>query len=259
MAVSLLGSRSAKLSFLFGVTASCLALLATSASAEHGSSSTTSAVTFSGIDFAEDSIAGYTGIIVAGNRDLGRDGILFRVVGVNANFEYDTILGGPTVIDGDGWLFDAMVGYQWLRSGVRFAAYVGVDYQSFDLTPNDPFNVVNGDEVGFKVVGEFETDASSRLYVGVLASYSTAFDTYWTRGRLGLRHEGMIFGIEGGASGNEGYDVQRVGGFVDFAVPLGTLSSRVTVYGGYQFADEGGIGLGGGEGAYGGIGYSFSF
>lgn len=220
-------------------------------------SGATSSVVFSGIDFADDSIAAYTGIIVAANRDLGKDGVLFRAVGVNAQFEYET---GPDVIDGDGWFLDAMIGYQFLRTGYRIAGYIGVEYQDYDLTPNDPGNSVNGDEVGFKVVGEFETDATSRLYLGALASYSTAFDTYWARGRVGLRHEDWIFGVEGGGSGNEGYDVQRIGGFVDVPLPMGPLEGRLSGYLGHQFADEGDeFGLGGGEGLYGGVGYSFAF
>jgi hypothetical protein len=242
--------------------ANLLVLSAAPVLADDHTSGTTSKVVFSGIDFADDSIAGYTGIIVSANRDLGKDGILFRLVGVNAQYEYDTTLPGPTpaVIDGDGWFLDAMVGYQFLRTGYRIAGYIGVDYQDHDLTPNDPFNSVNGDEVGFKVVGEFETDDTSRLYLGALASYSTAFDTYWARGRVGLRHEDWIFGVEGGGSGNEGYDVQRIGGFVDMPLAMGPLSGRLTGYAGHQFADdEDSFGLGGGEGLYGGVGYSFSF
>jgi hypothetical protein len=226
-----------------------------------GDSYTTSKVVFSGIDFADDSVAGYTGIVVAANGNLGQDGLLFRAVGVNAQYEYDSTIGGaPAIIDGDAWMLDAMVGYQWLRPGFRFGTYIGVEYQDHDLTPDDPTNSVNGDEVGFKVVGDFETDASSRLYLAALASYSTAFDTYWARGRVGLRHQDWIFGVEGGGSGNEGYDVQRIGGFVDLPLPMGPLTGRLTGYVGHQFADdEDGFGLGGGEGVYGGVGYSFSF
>lgn len=41
---------------------------------------------------------------------------------------------------------------------------------------------------------------------------------------------------------------------------MGPLTGRLTGYVGHQFADdEDGFGLGGGEGVYGGVGYSFSF
>jgi hypothetical protein len=221
-----------------------------------------STVVFSGVDFANDSHVGYTGLITALNRDLGKDGLMFRALGVYAGYEYDTFLGpSRAVIDGDAWIGDIMLGYQVFHSGLRAAVYVGAEYQDHDLTPDDFNNVVNGDEAGFKVVGELDTDDSSRLYVGLIGSYSTAFDSYWARARVGLRHEGYIFGVEGVFGGNEGYDNQRLGGFLNIPVSLGPLPGEISISGGYQFVDDDDDtgGLGGSEGAYGGIGYSFSF
>lgn len=220
----------------------------------------TSTVVFSGIDFSKDSYAGWTGLIVSLERDLGKSGFMFRAVGVHAGYEYDTTFGTtPAVIDGDAWIGDVMIGYQAVHPALRAAAYIGIEYQDHDLTPDDPSNRVNGDEAGFKVVGELESPWDSRFYFGAIGAYSTAYDTYWTRGRLGLRHDGLLFGVEGGASGNDGYDNQRLGGFFEFPVPMGPLTGYVALHGGYQFADEGEAGLGGGRGAYGGVGYSFSF
>ena len=220
---------------------------------DHGPTST---VVFSGVDFAQDSYAAWSGIIVSLERDLSKNGFMFRAVGVNAGYEYDTV-GGE--IDGDAWIGDVMLGYQFYHRGIRAAAYIGAEYQDHDLTPNDPTNEVNGDEAGFKVVAELDSPYNSRFYYSLIGSYSTAFDTYWTRARVGLRHDRFLFGVEGGGSGNEGYDAQRIGGFLDFPVPMGPLAGNVTLNGGYQFADEDAAGFGGGEGAYGGIGYSFSF
>lgn len=227
----------------------------------------TSTVVFSGIDFANESTATYSGLIKAFNGDLSKDGFLFRAVGVFAAYEYDTIINNDrTRIDGDAWLADVMLGYQFLHPGLRTAVYIGAQYQEQDLTPSDPSNKVRGDEVGFKVVGELETDNTSPFYVGLIGAYSTDFDTYWARARVGLQSRGYTYGVEGVALGNEGYDNQRLGGFVDIPFPIGPLYGEVSVYAGYQFADEGkndGVdgtgGLGGARGAYGGVGYSFSF
>lgn len=224
------------------------------------STGATSTVVFSGIDFSKDSYAGWTGLIVSLDRDLSKSGFMFRAVGVHAGYEYDTTFGAtPVVIDGDAWIGDVMIGYQAVHPALRAAVYVGIEYQDHDLTPDDPSNRVNGDEAGFKVVGELESPWDSPFYFGLIGAYSTAYDTYWTRGRLGLRHDGLLFGVEGSASGNDGYDNQRLGGFFEFPVPMGPLTGYVSLHGGYQFADEGEAGLGGGRGAYGGVGYSFSF
>lgn len=245
----------------------CFAGAAQSQAQETGYSGTTSTVVFSGLDFAKDSNVGYSGFITALNRDLSKDGLMFRAVGVYAGYEYDTFIGSSrATIDGDAWIGDVMVGYQFFRPGFRTAVYIGAEYQDHDLTPNDPSNEVNGDEAGFKVVGELDTDESSRLYVGLIGAYSTAFDSYWARARVGLRHYDYIFGVEGVFGGNEGYDNQRAGAFVDIPVPIGPLSGTISLSGGYQFVNDddddgsdGFGGLGGGEGVYGGIGYSFSF
>jgi hypothetical protein len=251
-------------SCLAGLARSCFSgvalIVASAAPALASESAPTSKVVFSGFDVAKDSHAFYSGIIVSLERDLGKSGLMFRAVGVGVGYEYDTIIGFlPATVEGDAWFGDVMIGYQHLQPGLRTALYIGAEYQNHDLSPNDPGNTINGDEVGFKVVGELETDASSRFYFGLIGAYSTAFDTYWSRARVGLRHDDRVFGIEGVFGGNEGYDNQRVGGFVTFPAPIGPHNGEISASAGYQFADDDQNFGGGGRGAYGGLGYSFSF
>lgn len=49
-----------------------------------------------------------------------------------------------------------MLGYQWIRGGIDIGAYIGVDYQDYDLSPDDSTSDLRGDEVGFKVALDIE-------------------------------------------------------------------------------------------------------
>lgn len=223
------------------------------------SSGPTSTVVFTGGDVANKAFSFHAGAIRALNGDLGKGGVMLRALGVYVDYEYSTFLPFPTrrEIDGNAGIFDLMLGYQFIGPAHRTAIYIGAEYQDHDLSPDDPTNDVNGEEWGFKVAGEFETNAASSIYFGWLGSYSTAFDTYWTRARLGAPVDRFVLGVEGILHGNEGYDAQRLGAFIN--IPLGFNYGILSVSSGYQWADEDEHGFGGGSGAYGSAGVSFAF
>jgi len=221
-----------------------------------------STVTFSGSDWARNASYFYSGVLFALNRDLGRDGVVLRGFAGVPMFEYDNVLVPGGVVDGDGVQGDVMVGYMWHRDLVTFSAYVGVEYQDYDLTPNDPTSDVNGSEVGFKVAADLTSVYNSPFYFGLSGSYSTAFNTYWTRGRIGYNAGRFVIGPEVTALGNDGSDAHRVGGFATIRFELSpAISSEVTGYVGHQFLDEdkGNSSTHGGEGTYGGVGFSMVF
>ncbi|WP_324538667.1 cellulose biosynthesis protein BcsS [Hyphomicrobium sp.] len=244
---------------LTAVAAGTVCISTSASSFEHRSSGPTSTVVFSGVDFAKDAFAAHAGAIKAVNGDLGKDGVMLRALGVYVDYEYDTDFGaGPLGIDGEAGIFDLMIGYQFLRTTHRLGIYAGVEFQGHELSPDDPFNEIDGNEWGFKIAADYETAANSPLYVGLIGSYSTAFDTYWTRARVGAPVGRFVLGVEGLAHGNNGYDAQRLGGFVN--IPLGIHYGQLSLSSGYQWADEGGAsGSGGSSGAYGSAGISFSF
>lgn len=224
-------------------------------------------VVFSGYDMVKDANYSYQGVIVALNRDIGADGFVLRVYGSNTGYEYDTTnaLGAPITVDGDAWQADAMIGYKISRGHWWAAAFVGVDWQSHDLTPDDLTARVRGTEVGVKVAVDFATLRNQGpVYAAASANYSTAFDSYWARGRLGGNLGHLTVGPEAIRLGNEAFDATRIGGFVMFDLPLSrTTSIEVTLSGGYQYLDGNGgattVGSGGGEGAYFGINISSVF
>lgn len=221
-------------------------------------------VFFSGVDAAKDSYYTYQGVVVALNRDIGKDGFVLRLYGSHVDYQYDTTngVGAPLKIDGDGWQGDAMIGYKISRGHWWASAMVGIDWQSHGLTPFDPGSLVRGTEVGFKTALDFATlRDKGPIYLAASGNYSTAFDSYWARGRIGGNLGRITIGPEAIALGNDAFDAHRFGGFAIFDLPLSrTFSLEVTLSGGYQFVDgNGGGGSGGGEGAYFGIGVSSVF
>ena len=219
-------------------------------------------VLFSGFDAVEDAAYAFQGVIYSFNRDISRDGFVLRVYGSHVDYEYDN---GGVRTDGDGWQGDVMIGYKFNRGHWWAAGYIGVDYQDHDLTPDDPDNPVRGSEVGFKVAADIATlRYGSPLYFGLSGQYSTAFDTYWARARVGINRDHYTFGPEALALGSESFDAQRVGAFFTFDLNIAPrMPIEVTLSGGYQFIGDdnngngangnGAFGSGGGEGVYGGI------
>jgi len=227
---------------------------------------------FSGVDLASGFSQYYfEGIEVALNRDYSKDGFVLRAYG--SYLEYDRNPG-----DGVAWQSDILLGYKFSRSIYDATFYVGADYQNYRLKPDDPFERPRKTEWGFKVAGYMETHRDNLPYYGSLTGdYSTAFDAYWVRGRVGwnrphgLFGNSVTFGPEGIAMGDVGFDAQRVGGFLIFDVNLlpGRAPFEVTLSTGYQTTNnrkvlENGIviqggGPAGGEGAYGTIVISTTF
>jgi hypothetical protein len=219
---------------------------------------TSMGVWFSGYDIAKDATYWFDGVIVAFNRDISKDGWALRVYGSRVDFDQE-----PTG-DGRGWQGDLMLGYLFHRMGYSGAFYLGADYENYKLSPDDLSSPVRGTEWGFKVAADVATSDDRPLYLAFSGTYSTAFDSYWTRVRVGHNRDRIVYGVEGQAFGNEDFNAQRLGGFLTFQLPLRpTLPLEVTLATGYQFVDESNNGdstsTGGGKGAYGTIIFSTTF
>jgi Cellulose biosynthesis protein BcsS len=210
-------------------------------------------VFLSGTDAVEGSLYSYYGVIAALNRDLSRDGWLVRLYG--SLDDYDTDPG-----DGRGWQADLMVGYYITRGAMWASLMVGVDYQNFD---DDALgSEVQGTEFGFKIAADVSTADGSPFYAAVSANYSTAFDTYWVRGRVGMHRDRVTFGPEGIVYGNDDFDAQRLGAFVTFhdLNPFRFRPFDMTLSAGHQFVSGDSTGGSGGEeGIYGAISFSTLF
>lgn len=233
-----------------------------------GTDVTYSHTVFTGGEVARDSREGYLGAVWARNRDLSKEGLLFRVMGTHGTYDYtyncSTCLG-PEAFDGRFWQGDAMVGYQWVRDRFHAAVYVGIDVVNHHISPVDPDNPVRGTETGFKVALDLESHRynGQQHYYALEGSYSTAFDTYFLLGRLGMNRNNNIFGVEGWLLGDETGNAQRLGAFYSRNLNLRhDLLAELTVSGGYQWVDNSGVECGsffGSEGAYATLNISFFF
>ena len=214
----------------------------------------------SGYDFVKESFGSYTGLFWAIRGDLARDGVVLRILGSYDTYEYDvdsslTKKYWPRVaIDGEVWAGDVMLGYQWVRGDFTTGIYLGVEHQDHDLSPDDRTNSVRGSETGFKVALDVEKEVSaySPYFAEIYGSYSTAFDTYFVEGRLGLPFNRLIVGPEVVFYGDQSGDAQRVGAFLKTDLPpllFRDTESDVMLSAGYQFTDDSSSSVGS-EGVY---------
>jgi hypothetical protein len=186
---------------------------------------------------------------------------------VNYDYANSDVSGGKTT--GDGWQADLMVGYQWNRPYATLSALIGIDYQNQKLTPDDRTAKIRGEEVGFKVAANISSSDDVPYFFDVGGEYSTAFETYWSRARVGAKimPGRLTIGPEAIAYGGDGYDNQRVGAFVTLNTAISPrLPVEITVSGGHQFVrgdsgsgSSGSVGRGGGEGPYGQVNLGFTF
>jgi hypothetical protein len=207
-------------------------------------------VWFGGYDFVKGSSYYFDGLIVALNGDLSRDGFALRAYGSRVDYDLD-----PG--DGRGYQGDLMLGYLFTRGQLSGGVFVGVDYQDYKLKPDDPTAQVRGTEVGFAVAANLDGSREGPFYFSLNGKYSTAFESYWGRARVGLNRGRFTFGPEAIAFGDVEFDAQRLGGFLTFDVKLiPRMPLEVTLSAGHQYVSGSGGGgginsVGGGEGTYG--------
>jgi hypothetical protein len=217
----------------------------------------TRGVAFSGYDYLKGVNYEFVGMIIALNGDLGRNGFAFRTYGSRVDYDIE-----PTG-DGRGWQGDVMFGYIFSRTDMSGGIFAGVDYQNYKLSPDDPFAEVRGTEWGFKVSGNMSTSRELPYYFDVNAAYSTAFNSYWARVRTGVNRRGFTFGPEGIVMGSEGFDAQRLGGFVSFNVDMfrDNRPIEVTLSAGHHFISGSGTvsGAAGTEGTYASVTFAVGF
>ena len=209
-------------------------------------------IVLSGLDVADRILESYSGFYYALNGDLTKSGFIVRVLGTAGSYDYTLPTGR---VDSDYWQGDVMIGHQWVVGRWDFGVYVGADYQSHSLSPDDPFNQLRGSELGVKVLLDLETNqnGTSPIYAALRGNYSTAFDTYLAVGRLGYLFGHLAIGPEAWAFGDVEGDAHRLGGFVKFDLPmLGTTSTELTFSAGYQWNDGNGRRSDGEAGFFGG-------
>ena len=166
---------------------------------------------FYGVDAdSHSSLAGYLGVLYA-PYGMHQSGIRLTAFALHGKYEYESF---PTDVKGRFWSGDFLVGWSNVVANGAATLSIGANYQDHRLSRNDPSNSVVGSEWGFKVQGDFWVTPMPNWLVVGLASYSTAFDTYYANLRIGYdftQGRGVYFGPELGALGNDRTDQVRVG------------------------------------------------
>ena len=208
---------------------------------------------WTGVDFAPDSYFVYLGGVTGlQSQDIRtQDGWLARASVGFGNYDYDTpaVPGGN--VDSDVFTGDLMLGYGHHFGNGTISFYAGGEFQNHDPGPNDPNNSVDGTEGGVKGQVELNVHPAENCVLDLAGSYSTAFDSYWTRGFGGYDFGPVTIGTEIGFIGNEEWHQVRFGasaGDVDF----GFVNARAYV--GYANNDSRGD-----DGMYGGIAFGKGF
>lgn len=186
------------------VLALLVVLVSPSAYAQSGAS-------WLGVDVTEDTNYLYAGLVYAFNEDISKNGVLLRTTVGGGEYEYENDGVAGDEVEGDIIAADVMLGYQLLfASETRLTFYLGGNVQGHNLSPEDASNDVDHNTAGVKGIVEIN-QVFNQLTLGGAASYSSAFDTYWSKftGRYNLGR--FAVGLEGSFFGNEGFDQQRYG------------------------------------------------
>ncbi|CAN0436695.1 unnamed protein product, partial [Phaeothamnion confervicola] len=103
-------------------------------------------------------LAGYSGLLYAPT-GMGTSGLRLALFGLYGKYKYDS---DPVTFNGRFASVDALVGWSHVFENGAITLGIGANYQNQRVSPVDPFNVVQGSEVGFKVQGDFWTNPTEK-------------------------------------------------------------------------------------------------
>ena len=199
---------------------------------------------FSGVGVTSNSYFKYSGGVWAFGKNVSGPGLRAKALIGYGGYDYDGTLPGFTggvVFDGRVTLAQFLLGYLWRRGEWTLKAYAGMNYEDHDISPNDPANTVNGNDLGLLGQVEVWRNLGEKNFFSADASYSDAFGSYWTQIRLGRRITTRVsVGIEGGALGNDEYDSGRGGGFLRYHLDKIDLTVSGGASGDYYAQNTGG-------------------
>jgi hypothetical protein len=156
-------------------------------------------------------LVGYSGLLYAPG-GMDNSGLRIALFGLYGKYRYTNDDDGST-FNGRFASVDALVGYSRVLENGSVTLAIGANYQDQRVSPVDPDNPVQGEKLGFKVQGDFSVNPTERTLVSGIASFSTAFNTYYSilKGGYDFFGKGFFIGPEVVALGNERTDQQRVG------------------------------------------------
>ena len=213
---------------------------------------------FGGFSFSPNAWYGYAGASTAINGDLYKDGVVARASIGGGQYDYSTVAVTGGKVDADVVAVDIMGGYQkyfslgYGQKVSRGTLYAGADYQNHSLSPSDSSARVKGGEYGFKTLAELNLNVTDQISAQLIGSYSTGFNTYWSRERVGYDIGFGTVGPEFTFLGNKSFDQRRFGAYIGEVSVVKNVKASASV--GYSDSLRRGK-----DGAYGEISATYDF
>jgi Cellulose biosynthesis protein BcsS len=171
-----------------------------------------------------------------------QSGVRVRVEGIAGTYSYPGRAVGARIngFQQEGGL---LTGYEWIWRDAALAGYIGFNVRSNQLSQPDPGNPVVGTGVGLKVAGSLYATPTDRTMVSAYGSYSTKFNAYYSRLRVGyMVADGVYIGPEALFLGDDFFRQYRVGahltglsfGPVQVSLGAGYVQDRVQGSGYYS-------------------------
>jgi hypothetical protein len=214
------------------------------------SSDTNSFVVWGDGDFKNQVESGNAGGIYAFNRNLDATGWLARAQFTYVAYGFPSALAASGTAHGSYADGAGAVGYQVVYHTWTASGFIGYDYQNFTTNPAAAATPGVGTQSGAIFFGRVATTGSAPFPSDIDGNYSTANNTFWVRGRTGVRFSNFRVGPEVAALGNNSYDELRTGGYVSYDV---TKHFVIEADVGYSDVFRGANTLGGSSGVYGGV------
>ncbi|KMO42660.1 hypothetical protein VQ02_02465 [Methylobacterium variabile] len=136
-----------------------------------------------------------------------------------------------------------MGGYEWVWRDAALAGFIGFNVRSNQLSIPDPGNPVVGTGIGLRVAANFYANPTDRTMVSAYGSYSTKFNAYYSRLRVGyMVADGVYIGPEALFLGDDFFRQYRIGahlsgvsfGPVQMSLAAGFVQDRVQGSGYYS-------------------------
>ncbi|GJE29971.1 hypothetical protein LDDCCGHA_0134 [Methylobacterium oxalidis] len=171
-----------------------------------------------------------------------QSGVRVRVEALAGTYSYpgQAVASRVTGYQQEGAL---LTGYEWIWRDAALAGFIGFNVRSNQLSIPDPGNPVVGTGVGLKVAGSFYANPTDRTMVSAYGSYSTKFNAYYSRFRVGyMVADGVYIGPEALFLGDDFFRQYRVGahlsgvtfGPVQMSIAAGYVNDRVQGSGYYS-------------------------
>jgi hypothetical protein len=168
------------------------------------------------------------GTVALGGGTLQQSGFRLRLEGLGGTYGYEQAGATATGKQIEG---GALVGYQSVWNNATVGYYLGVNVRENTVPSPDSVSSATGTRVGFKTAIDAYLNPTNLTMASLYASYSTAYDAYYARGRAGYAIFGNGYlGPELTFLGDDFYGQTRLGAHYS-GIQLGALQFGVA--GGY--------------------------